>query len=160
MFIKIYINELDTSMRIGDMGAGHLRNLKLFEELGFCNLYALDREKTDNPMKVNLKEFVIQDLENGIPYPDYYFDITLCNYVLMFIDQLNIKTVLDELLRVTNKFLVIETYPKKHVEKIKTFYKDYDFLKIADYINKSTDFEILQVRNYYEKLIARRKVYG
>ena len=57
MFIKKYINEIDKSMYIGDIGAGHLRNLKLFEELGFNNLFAMDREATDNPLKVKLKQF-------------------------------------------------------------------------------------------------------
>ena len=49
MFIKNYINELTTGMEIVDIGAGHLRNLKLFQKLGFENLYALDKDYTDNP---------------------------------------------------------------------------------------------------------------
>lgn len=157
MFIKRYINEIDTSMKVGDMGAGHLRNLKLFEELGFHNLYAMDREKTDNPLGVNLKQFVLQNLELGIPFPSRFFDITLCNYVLMFVDQSCIYQILDELIRVTDKFLIIETNKQKDLKCKNTYFKEYNFLEIVNYINKSPDFELLQVRNYYEKLIGRRK---
>lgn len=156
MFMKTYINQLDLKMNIGDIGAGHFRNLKLFEELGFENLYAVDREDTDNPLGVILKEFIIQDIEKGIPFPNHFFDIALCNYVLMFINKSTICNVLDELMRVTNDFLLIETYPKKHSTKKNTFYKEYDFLEIVGYIEKNSEFEILQVRKYYQKLIARR----
>lgn len=155
-FVKKYVNHLNIEMKIGDIGAGHLRNLKLFQELGFKNLYGVDREDTDNPLSVKVKKFIIQDIENGISFDDKFFDITLCNYVLMFINQSTIFYVLDELMRISNEFLVIETYPKKHNTKKTTFYKDYDFSLIVEYIKSNDEFELLQVRNYYEKLIARR----
>ena len=159
-FFKKHIKSLDTEMKIGDIGAGHLRNLKLFEELGFKNLYAMDREKTDNPLKVNLKRFVLQALENGIPFPDRFFDITLCNFVLMFIEDSKIEYVLDELMRVTNVFLIIETNKKRHTVKNKTFHKDYDFNHIVNYLKKNPDFEILQVKKSHEKIKIRRKTDG
>lgn len=160
LFIKRYIDELSIDMKIGDMGAGHLRNLKLFEKLGFYNLYALDKEKTDNPLKVNLKEFVLQDLKYEIPFDSLFFDITLCNYVLMFIDQSYIYQVLDELMRVTNKFLIIETNKQKDLNYKNTHFKDYNFLDIVNHIKKNANFELLQVRYYYEKLTARRISHG
>lgn len=156
MFIRKHVDQIDKSLRVGDIGAGHLRNLKLFEDLGFTDLYAVDRETTDNPLAVKLKEFIVQDIEEGIPFADNFFDITLCNYVLMFINQSSIYEVLDELMRVTNKFLIIETYPKKYNSKT-TFHKDYDFLQIVKHIEKNPSFELIQTRNYYEKLIAKRK---
>jgi len=159
MFLKKYSKELSTQMKVGDIGAGHLRNLKLFEILKFKKLYALDREETDNPLNVNLKKFVLQDLENGIPFPDRFFDITLCNFVLMFIDKEKQKYVIDELLRVTDKYLIIETYPKKHKVKYKTFHKGYDFKEIANQIEKKPDFQLLQVREFYERLTVRRKIW-
>jgi hypothetical protein len=155
MFLKKYAKELSTQMKVGDIGAGHLRNLKLFEILKFKNLYALDREETDNPLNVNLKKFVLQDLENGIPFPDRFLDITLCNFVLMFVEKQ--KYVIDELLRVTDKFLIIETYPKKHKTKYMTFHREYDFKEIVNYIEKNPDFELLQVREFHEGLTVRRK---
>ena len=158
MFLKKYAKELSIQMKVGDIGAGHLRNLKLFEILKFKKLYALDREETDNPLNVNLKEFVLQDLEDGIPFTDRFFDITLCNFVLMFIDKKKQNYVIDELLRVSDKFLIIETYPKKHKVKNKTFHKRYAFKEIINHIEKNPDFELLQVRKFYERLTARRKI--
>jgi hypothetical protein len=158
MFLKKYAKELSTQMKVGDIGAGHLRNLKLFELLKFEKLYALDREETDNPLNVNLKKFVLQDLENGIPFTDRFFDITLCNFVLMFIDRKKQNYVIDELLRVTDKFLIIETCAKKHKVKYKTFHKGYNFKEIVNHIEKNPDFELLQVREFYERLTLRRKI--
>ena len=155
MFIKKYIDQLNTSMKVFDAGAGHFRNLKLFQELGFNNLYALDIEDTDNPLEVNLKDFVINDIEEGIPYEDREFDIVLCNYLLMFINQNKINAVIDDLLRVTGKFIVIETNKQK-VNSKETSFKQYSFNYIVSQIEKNKDFEILQVRKYYEKIIARR----
>ena len=59
-------------------------------------------------------------------------------------------------MRVCNKFLIIETYPKHH-ETNKTEYKEYDFNSIYKYINSKEDFEILDKKNC-EKLMARRIV--
>jgi hypothetical protein len=158
MFLKKHAKELSLQMRVGDIGAGHLRNLKLFEILKFKNLYALDREETDNPLEVNLSKFVLQDLEDGIPFPDRFFDITLCNFVLMFIDKKKQNFVIDELLRVTDNFLIVETYPKKHRVKHKTFHREYDFKEIVNHIENNPDFEVMQVREFYEKLLVRRKI--
>ena len=155
MFLKKYAKELSTQMKVGDIGAGHLRNLKLFELLKFEKLYAVDREETENPLDINLSEFILQDIENGIPFPDRFLDITLCNFVLMFVEKQ--KYVIDELLRVTDKFLIIETYPKKHKTKYMTFHREYDFKEIVNYIEKNPDFELLQVREFHEGLTVRRK---
>ncbi len=156
MFIKNYINELTTGMEIVDIGAGHLRNLKLFQELGFENLYALDKDYTDNPLNVDLKKFINHDIEQGIPLSDKQFDIVLCNYVLMFIEPSKINKVVDDLMRVTRGFLIIETNQQKYKNCKTTHFKKYNFIKIAKQIENNPDFKLLQVRKYYEKLTARR----
>lgn len=156
LFIKKHINEINLDMKICDVGAGHLRNLKLFEELGFNNLYAVDRENTDNPLEVNLKKFILQDIEKKIPLGDKEFDIVLCNFVLMFVNPSKINQVMDDLLRITNKFLIIETNKQKYKKCKTTHFKDYSFKDIVNQIEKNPDFELIQVRKHYEKLIARR----
>lgn len=155
-FVKKYIDELYLDMKIIDIGAGHLRNLKLLQEFGFKNLYALDKEDTDNPLRVNLEDFRKHDIEKGIPYTDEFFNVVLCNYVLMFIDPQNIDFVVRELLRVTKDFLVIETNKQKYKKCNSTHFKDYNFLDIVSEIEKNPSFELLQVRKYHEKIIARR----
>lgn len=51
-FVKENTDELFTGMSILDVGTGHMRNLKLFEMLGFKELYGLDLDYTDNPLAV------------------------------------------------------------------------------------------------------------
>lgn len=155
-FIKKYHKELSIhDDKILDVGCGHARNLKLFEELGFKKLYGFDINKTDNPLHVNF-EWTRGDVQEGLPYQDKSFDIVLCNYVLMFIAPDKLNFVIDELLRVTNKFLIIETYRYLNNSK-NTMYQDYSFQSIVEYIKNKSDFELLQVRNYYEKLLVKRR---
>lgn len=156
MFIKRYIDHLNLDMKVGDVGAGHLRNLKIFEELGFSNLYAIDKELTDNPLDVKLTKFIHQDIELGIPLSDKFLDITLCNFVLMFVSPLNSNKVIEELLRISNGFIIIETNKQKYKKYKTTHFQEYDFMKIVKYIENHSEFELLQIRKHYEKLIARR----
>ena len=156
-FIKKHINELNPSDKILDVGAGHLRNLKLFSKIGFKNLHALDREPTDNPLKVPLKSFKLHDIELGLPYDNGKFDIVLCNFVLMFVDPQKIEFVVAELLRVTKRFLIIETNPRTYDFLDYTFHEDYNFQEISNLIQRNSDFKIIQIRKQSEKLVARRK---
>jgi len=159
-FVTKYIDDLNLDMKIIDAGAGHLRNLKLLQEFGFKNLYALDKEETDNPLKVDLREFKKCDIEKGIPYTNKSFDIVLCNFVLMFIDPLLINFVIGELLRITKDFLIIETNKQKYKKCNTTHFKNYNFMNIVSEIEKNPDFELIQVRKYHEKIIARRVEHG
>lgn len=158
LFLKRYIQELNKKSKILDVGTGHYRNLKLFNEIGFNNLFAIDKNIPDPIHKIDV-DLKIKNIENGLPYDTQKFDVVLCNFVLMFIDPLKINFVLDELMRVTNKFLVIETMPMMKGTK-ETEYKDYNFNEICKYIASNEDFEILQKRNYYEKLLIRRVQHG
>lgn len=152
-FLKKYYKDLSLNDKVLDVGCGHYRNLKLFNELGFEELYGIDINTTNNPLKVDVN-FIQKDIQEGLPYSDKSFQIVLCNYVLMFIKLENINFVLNELLRVCKNYLIIETYPKK---SINSFQEKYDFKNIAEYIKNNKEFEIINQRNYYEKLLIRRK---
>jgi tellurite methyltransferase len=155
LFLKNHADELIADMPILDVGTGHMRNLKLFEMLGFKELYALDIDKTDNPLGVNYKSFIQRDITQGLPFENESFDIVLCNYVLMFIDPENMKFVVDELCRVSKKYILMETCRRKKLNTKTTNYTDYKFEEIVPLI--PSDFEIVKVRYYYEKLIVRRR---
>ena len=153
LFLKRYCEELNKNYKVLDVGTGHYRNLKLFQELGFTKLYAIDKNVPLSKFNMKVK-FILKDIESGLPYEDKEMDIVLCNYVLMFINPEKIVFVLEELLRVCNKFLVIETYPKYHETK-KTEYKEYDFNLIYKYIKSKENYEIINMKKC-EKLMARR----
>lgn len=154
-FISKFHKEFNLDNSIIDVGCGHFRNLKLFSQAGFKKLYGLDKNIYEDYSDVPVS-FKIWDIEKGIPFNDKSFDIVLCNFVLMFIEPRKQKFVVDELMRVTKRFLVIETNPLKKGTK-NTFYKDYNFKDIVNWIESNEKFELVQVRKYQEKLIAKRR---
>lgn len=154
LFLKKYYSDLDLKNKILDVGTGHFRNLKLFNELGFKELYGIDKNVPESKFELNVK-FELADIENGLPYQDKEFDIVLCNFVLMFIDPLAQELVVNELLRVSKKFIIIETYRLNKNTK-ETEYKEYSFSKICSWIENSKEFEIIEKKKYYEKILVRR----
>lgn len=157
LFLKRYLSELNINNKILDVGTGHFRNLRLFYELGFNELYGIDKNIPDPIFKdKNFKiNFILRNIEQGLPYKDKEFDIVLCNYVLMFINPSKLNFVLDEIMRVCNKFVVIETNKSK-TKALHTEFKDYSFKSISDYIENNKDFKLLDKKCYYEKLFLRR----
>lgn len=158
LFLKRYFSELNIKdNKILDVGTGHFRNLKLFYEVGFENLWGIDKNIPEPIPYKNFKaDFCKRDIENGLPYQDKTFNIVLCNFVLMFIAPNRLNFVLEELLRVCKGFLIIETF--KHPDKAKTTdVKPYDFKEIVSFFENRNDIEILDKKIYYEKILVRRK---
>jgi SAM-dependent methyltransferase len=157
LFLKRYFNELNIKDKILDVGTGHFRNLKLFYEVGFKDLWGIDKNIPEPLPHKNFKSsFCKKDIENGLPYEDKTFNVVLCNYVLMFIAPKRLNFVLEELVRVTKCFIIIETF--KHPDEAKTTnVNDYDFKDIVNFFENRNDIEILDKKNYYEKILVRRK---
>jgi len=157
LFLKRYFSELNIKdNKILDVGTGHFRNLRLFYEMGFKNLWGIDKNIPEPLACKNLRvDFCRRDIENGLPYQGETFDIVLCNYVLMFIPPKRLNFVLGELLRVSKVFLIIETF--KHPDKAKTTdVNEYDFKDIVKFFENRNDIEILDKKTYYEKILVRR----
>lgn len=153
-FLHGYAEELSIEDKIFDVGCGHMRNLKLLREIGFKNLYGIDRELTNHG--IHLSGFVHGSIENNLSlYADQAFDVVICNYVLMFIDPDNAKEAIENLTRITGKFLVIETNRKTHTNE-RTSFKEYSFRQILTWIESMNDFIILHKTTSNEKLIAKR----
>lgn len=157
LFLKKYYQELNLNNKILDVGCGHYRNLYLFYKVGFKNLYGIDRltpKPSEKPKRFKVN-FTKRDINMGLPYEDKEFDIVLCNFVLMFIAPEKLKFALYEILRVTKVFCIIETQ-KPFYEAKNGQIKVYDFQDIVSYIENHSEFEILDKKNYKEKLIIRR----
>lgn len=159
LFLKKYHTELNLNDEILDIGCGHYRNLHLFYKIGFKNLNGIDKYLPDpnsNRQDVDFSvNFIQEDIVNGLPYQDKSFNIVLCNFVLMFIEPAAIKYVIDEILRVTQEFCIIETQKQFNKSKNSEM-KDYDFQYIATYIETNTEFEVIDKKIYKEKLMLRR----
>lgn len=157
LFLKRYHQELNLNNKILDVGCGHYRNLYLFYKVGFKNLYGIDKltpAPSEKPKRFKVN-FTKHDINMGLPYEDNEFDIVLCNFVLMFIPPKNLCNVLQELLRITKGFCIIETQ-KSFYEAKNGQIKPYSFKDIVSYIENHSEFEILDKKNYKEKLIIRR----
>lgn len=157
LFLKKYHNELNLNNKILDVGCGHYRNLYFFYKIGFKNLYGIDKldpKPSHKPKKFKVN-FIKHDISYGVPYEDKEFDIVICNFVLMFIAPEKLKFVLYELLRVTKNFCIIETQ-KPFYEAKNGQIKLYSFKDIVNYIEIYNEFEIIDKKNYKEKIIVRR----
>lgn len=161
LFLKRYNHELNLDNTILDVGCGHYRNLYLFYQLGFKKLHGIDRlvpDPSEKPKRFKVN-FIKKDINLGLPYENKAFDIVLCNFVLMFIPPKSLYKVLEDILRVTKGFCIIETQNQFYKAK-KSQIEIYKFKDIVDYVEKLEDFEILDKKIYKEKLIIRRCGYG
>ena len=139
--------------RIIDVGCGQCRHLKLLKIFGFekANLFAIDKIEPKNHSKIC--QFTKCDVEEGISFSDQLFDLVLADFILMYIDPFKLNSVISDLLRITRKYLIIET----NVTKGATYMYPYDFQNIVASIRGHEEFEVLQVRNSREKILVRRK---
>lgn len=153
-FLYKYKEKINIDMSVLDVGCGHYRNLKLFNDLGFKKLYGIDMQHTENPLNVEI-DFIKGNIEFGLPFLEQEFDIVLCNFVLMFIDPGRQFFVLDELMRVTKKYLVFETYRQR--KNFNGFIQEYDFKMLVDYLIQSNKFTVLRKRMYDEQIVLERK---
>lgn len=149
-FIRKYYKTFNTNMQILDVGCGHGRHLILFKQLGFINLTGVDIVRRN---KRNQYAFIKQDIRKGIPVEDKFSDITICTFVLKFIEPESLEYVISELLRVTKQYLILQT------RQIKTtkYSNKYDILRFFNLIKKNKEFEILEFNKTDEKIVARRK---
>jgi len=140
---------LDLDMKILDVGCGHLRHLKLLEEIGFSNLYGIDKRPLSNPQKVQSFTYTRLNLDQAdIPYSDESFDIVICNFVLNFIQPSRQIAVLQELMRVTKRYLLLETYPYDSKKRKTTHYQPYSFEEYIKTIEEDPRFTIVKKRHF------------
>lgn len=157
LFLKRYIDEIKITDKVLDIGCGHYRNLYLFYNIGFKNLYGIDKmvpDPSEKPKRFKV-DFIHSDISLGLPYESEYFEIVVCNFVLMFIDSEWLPFVVEDILRVTKNFCIIETQ-KQFKKGNKSQIRDYDFKYIIKIIESNDEFEIIDKKIYKEKLMIRR----
>ncbi len=135
-------------MSVLDVGCGHGRHLNLFYHLGFRKITGIDMVKRSylnkryKYFKLDIRDEFIQEK----------YDIVLCNFVLMFIEPKYQIKIIDKLLKITNKYLLIETREiggnYSHPCYIQNFYY---------YIQTKKEFEIIYYNKNKERLTVKRK---
>lgn len=139
-------------MSVIDLGCGKLRNILYMKEVGFKNLVGVDVNKyqrTETELsKIN---FIQQDLLKGVPAPTNYFDIILCNYLLMFIENNYKSDFIKEVNRIAKPkaYFICELNPKKLAHGYEYSMEDI----MQSFIN--LNWEIVNTRK--NKFIARKR---
>ena len=160
-FFKKFKKKININFKILDVGCGHLRNSFMFHEIGFKNIYAIDWQipKPLFDIENTSIKYIQHDIKNPFPYDEKIFDIVFCNYVLMFIDENNLKVTLDNISSVVKKYLIIEVYDlERNLKRQKeTDFTEYNFDKIYNYYENKSDFKILH-KKFDGKIILERIV--
>lgn len=140
-------------MSVLDVGCGHGRHLNLLYNLGFRNLTGIDIVKRSylskryKYLKLDIRdEFIKKALLQE------KYDIVLCNFVLMFIEPEHQIKVIDQLLKVINKYLLIETRKIGGKYSYPCYIQNFYY-----YMQTKKEFEIIYYNKNKERLTIKRK---
>ncbi len=146
---KRFLGGLDRSIKILEVGANIGLQLEALREMGFKNLlgvevndYAVRQAKKLHP------DFdVIRGSAFDLPFRDKYFDLVYTSGVLIHIDPKDINEALDEIWRVSKRYIWCYEYAASELTNMdyrgnkERFWKT-DFLKL--YTNRFPDLKILK----------------
>ena len=116
---RSFLNRLDRSMRILEVGCNIGNQLLCLRQMGFDNLYGIDpQDYAVELAKKRLKGIqVIKGNIFDIPFKDRFFDLVFTSGVLIHISPRNIKKALKEIYRCSGKYIWgYEYYSERYQE--------------------------------------------
>lgn len=144
-----FIGKLDKNIRILEVGCNTGAQLSVLKEMGFKNLYGIELSMV--PLikaKTSFPEYnLIQGNATDIPFKDNYFDLVYTSGVLIHIHKDNLGKAIDEIFRVSNKYIWGFEYFSEKREMINyrgrdnVLWKD-DFAK--NYLDKFNNLNLLK----------------
>lgn len=104
---SLFLRQISRECRVLEIGCNRGHKLLLLQKLGFNNLYGIDINKyaVDISKKYIQNVNIIQESAFEIPFKNGYFDLVFTNGLLCFIHPLDIKKVLKEIYRCSNKYI-------------------------------------------------------
>lgn len=104
---KEFLNKLDRSAKILEVGCNAGVQLIILQQMGFNNLYGIEiNPRTLNAARSLTKNInLVQGSALDIPFKDHYFDLVFTSGVLMHIAPANIKKAMEEIYRCTKKYI-------------------------------------------------------
>ncbi|WP_135081479.1 pseudaminic acid biosynthesis-associated methylase [Terasakiella sp. SH-1] len=105
--IDLLLKDLDRDIRILEVGANIGNQLRALQGKGFKNLFGLELQR-DAIEKAKQYCHSIDFIEGSaldIPFKDEYFDLVFTNNVLIHISPDNITQVMQEMTRVSRKYI-------------------------------------------------------
>lgn len=116
---KLFLNKINRSARVIEVGSNIGTQLLCLQKMGFKNLYGIEpqnyaaQKAKENSEGIN----VIKGDAFDIPFKDGYFDIVFTSGVLIHINPKDIKKALKEIYRCSAKYIWgFEYYSDKYEE--------------------------------------------
>ena len=116
-----YLEEIDRSSRILEVGSNIGIQLALLQNMGFTNLYGIELQNYAVELSKSRTRNIniIQGSAFDIPFKDEYFDLVFTSGLLIHIHPSNISKVINEIYRCTRKYVWgLEHYADKHEEVV------------------------------------------
>jgi pseudaminic acid biosynthesis-associated methylase len=144
---KRFLDEMDHSIRILEVGCNVGNQLLCLQKMGFHNLYGIELQ----PYAVELSKSrthyinIIQGTAFDIPFKDGFFDLVFTSGLLTHISPSDIHDAMHEIYRSTKKWIFgFEAHAERYVEvtyrKQQGLFWKVDYVKV--YIELFKDLEI------------------
>lgn len=147
-----FLKDLSKDSLILEVGCNRGNQLRILEKQGFRNLWGLDVNKQAlNFAKENKSFNIVESSAFDIPFKENYFDLVFTSGVLIHIAPENLSRIMDEMYRVTKKYIWCFEY----------FSEDCTEIEYRGHKNKlwKNDFlKIFQERYHDLKVIRQRKI--
>lgn len=111
---------VDKNAKILEIGCNVGNQLRLLQSMGYNNLYGIELQDYAVEKAKELTEGIniIKGTGDDIPFRDGYFDLVFTSGVLIHINPKNIKNVLEEIYRCSNKYIWGFEYYSDNYEEI------------------------------------------
>jgi len=148
---KLFLNRLNRSIRILEIGSNIGNQLLLLQKMGFKNLYGI--EPQNYAVELSKKRTkginIIEGNVFDIPFKDNYFDLVFTSGVLIHIHPKDIKKAIKEIYRCSKKYIWgYEYYSDKYEEVVYRGKNDLlwkaNFPKI--YLDLFSDLKIVKIK--------------
>ena len=132
-----FLDNLDRSMRILEVGSNVGNQLLCLQRMGFGALYGIELQsyavEISKSKSKNIN--IIQGEASNIPFKDGYFDMVFTSGVLIHIAPKNLQDVLGEIHRCTKKYIFGFEYYSDETKEI-AYRGNSDLLWKADFAGK------------------------
>jgi pseudaminic acid biosynthesis-associated methylase len=148
-----FLEGIDKNLRILEVGCNVGLQLRLLQEMGFKNLYGI--ELNEDAIEVSKRTLSHVNIIKGdafdIPFKSDYFDLVFTSVVLIHISPDDIADAMNEIYRVTKRYIWGFEYYADHYTKIEYRGKENLLWK--------TNFLQLYLNNYPQLNVLKRNRY-
>ena len=118
---KHAFKNLNKRIKILEVGCNIGLEMKELAKMGFQNIYGIELQEyaVKKAHEINPELNIIQGSGFDIPFKDKYFDLVMTNGVLIHISPKAIKKFMNEIYRVSSKYIYGHEYYSQNFQEIK-----------------------------------------